>query len=102
MERDVHFVRDLVASKSLQVHFISSKDRLADTFTKVLPTTRFSFLIDTLNVHELPLRLQVCVETTTNSTLTWQQLQFPETINHMVTMKKPIDNRKSYNDKSVE
>jgi len=33
---DFHFVRDLVAQKSLIVKFLSSKDQLADVFTKAL------------------------------------------------------------------
>lgn len=46
------------SSISLQVRFISSKDQLADTFTKALPTRRLSFLRGSLNVHELPWQLQ--------------------------------------------
>ncbi|XP_019199896.1 PREDICTED: uncharacterized protein LOC109193509 [Ipomoea nil] len=54
VEIDYHFVRDKVAKKELQVHFISTKDQLADVFTKALPSTRFSFLRDKLNVAAAP------------------------------------------------
>jgi hypothetical protein len=64
IEIDVHFVRDLVASNALSIRFISSKDQLADTFTKPLPTAKFILLLDNLNVHELPLRLRGHIRTT--------------------------------------
>jgi hypothetical protein len=37
IEVDYHFVRERVAQKLLRVKFISSKDQLADIFTKALP-----------------------------------------------------------------
>ena len=37
IEIDYHFVRERVAKKLLQVQFVSSKDQIADGFTKVLP-----------------------------------------------------------------
>jgi histone deacetylase 1/2 len=36
IEIDYHFVRERVASKLLDIKFISSKDQVADGFTKVL------------------------------------------------------------------
>uniref|UniRef100_A0A2N9FYP7 Reverse transcriptase Ty1/copia-type domain-containing protein n=1 Tax=Fagus sylvatica TaxID=28930 RepID=A0A2N9FYP7_FAGSY len=63
IEIDVHFVRDLVASNALSIRFISSKDQLADTFTKPLPTAKFILLRDNLNVRELPLRLRGHIRT---------------------------------------
>uniref|UniRef100_A0A2N9ETF7 Reverse transcriptase Ty1/copia-type domain-containing protein n=1 Tax=Fagus sylvatica TaxID=28930 RepID=A0A2N9ETF7_FAGSY len=63
IEIDVHFVRDLVASKALSIRFISSKDQLADTFTKPLPMAKFTLLRDNLNVRELPLRLRGHIRT---------------------------------------
>uniref|UniRef100_A0A2N9GEP2 Reverse transcriptase Ty1/copia-type domain-containing protein n=1 Tax=Fagus sylvatica TaxID=28930 RepID=A0A2N9GEP2_FAGSY len=63
IEIDVDFVRDLVASKALSIRFISSKDQLADTFTKPLPTAKFILLRDNLNVRELPLRLRGHIRT---------------------------------------
>lgn len=64
IEIDVHFVRDLVSTKALTIRFISSKDQVADTFTKPLPTPKFNVLRDTLNVRELPLRLRGPIKTT--------------------------------------
>jgi hypothetical protein len=63
IEIDVHFVRDLVSTKALTIRFISSKDQVADTFTKPLPTPKFNVLRDTLNVRELPLRLRGPIKT---------------------------------------
>ena len=63
IEIDVHFVRDLVSAKALSIRFISSKDQIADTFTKPLATAKFIFLRANLNVHELPLRLQGPIRT---------------------------------------
>jgi hypothetical protein len=37
IEIDFHFVRERVADKKLVIKFISSKDQVADGFTKVLP-----------------------------------------------------------------
>lgn len=53
VEIDFHFVRDKVARKELQVQFISSKDQVADIFTKGLPTSTFQFLRDKLQIHPL-------------------------------------------------
>ncbi|XP_031095206.1 uncharacterized protein LOC115999498 [Ipomoea triloba] len=47
---DYHFVCDEVASSELQVNFISTRDKLADIFTKALSTLQFEFLRDKLNV----------------------------------------------------
>uniref|UniRef100_A0A2N9F1H2 Reverse transcriptase Ty1/copia-type domain-containing protein n=1 Tax=Fagus sylvatica TaxID=28930 RepID=A0A2N9F1H2_FAGSY len=57
IEIDVHFVRDLVSANALSIRFLSSKNQIADTFTKPLPTARFNSLRDNLNIRELPLRL---------------------------------------------
>uniref|UniRef100_A0A2N9FV07 Reverse transcriptase Ty1/copia-type domain-containing protein n=1 Tax=Fagus sylvatica TaxID=28930 RepID=A0A2N9FV07_FAGSY len=58
IEIDFHFVRDKVASRSLDIWFLSSKDQTADIFTKPLVSARFALLHDKLNVHSLPLSLQ--------------------------------------------
>jgi hypothetical protein len=47
-----------VSKKILRIQFISSKDQLADIFTKPLSSARFAFLRSNLNVLPLPLRLQ--------------------------------------------
>ena len=41
IEVDYHFVRERVAQKLLLIKFISSKDQLADIFTKPLPQLQF-------------------------------------------------------------
>jgi hypothetical protein len=64
---DYHFVRDQVSSHVLNVHFISSKDQLADTFTKPLPTSKFTSLRDNLHVCDLLLMLRGRIETTLNT-----------------------------------
>ncbi len=62
IEIDLHFVRDKVASGCFTVKFISSKDQVADVFTKPLVSTRFSLLRDNLTVRVLPLRLRGPIE----------------------------------------
>lgn len=64
IEIDYHFVRDQVASKLLDVRFISSKDQIADIFTKPLSSDRFSLLRFKLTVQDNPLRLREGVNTT--------------------------------------
>ncbi|MEQ5220399.1 Ty1/Copia family ribonuclease HI, partial [Morganella morganii] len=54
VENDYHFVRDKVAAGDIQVNFISTKDQVADIFTKALPGPRFAFLRDKLQVTSLP------------------------------------------------
>jgi histone deacetylase 1/2 len=41
IEVDYHFVRERVSQKRLRIRFISSKDQLADIFTKPLPLPQF-------------------------------------------------------------
>jgi hypothetical protein len=47
---DFHFVRDRVASKTLHVRFIPSKDNPADIFTKTTASPYFSLLRTKFNV----------------------------------------------------
>ncbi|XP_031131814.1 uncharacterized protein LOC116033196 [Ipomoea triloba] len=54
VEIDYHFVRDKVASGDIQVNFISTKDQLADIFTKPLTGPRFAFLRNKLQVIDIP------------------------------------------------
>jgi hypothetical protein len=58
IEIDFHFVRDMVASKALNVRFISSTDQLADLLTKPISSSRFAALRTKLNVLSIPLGLR--------------------------------------------
>uniref|UniRef100_A0A2N9F635 Reverse transcriptase Ty1/copia-type domain-containing protein n=1 Tax=Fagus sylvatica TaxID=28930 RepID=A0A2N9F635_FAGSY len=58
VEIDFHFVRDMVAKKSLTVRFISSHDQLADLLTKPISSSRFAFLWTKLNVLSITLSLR--------------------------------------------
>jgi len=50
VEIDFHFVRERVTSKLLQIRYLSSRDQLADIFTKPLASPRFSHLTSKLTV----------------------------------------------------
>ena len=58
IEIDFHFVRDMVATKQLNVRFISSADQLADVLTKPISSSRFAPLRTKLNVLSIPLGLR--------------------------------------------
>ncbi|XP_020672132.1 uncharacterized protein LOC110092095 [Dendrobium catenatum] len=45
IEVDCHFIRECIKNQSIQVHHISSKDQLADFFTKSLSISRFKLLV---------------------------------------------------------
>jgi hypothetical protein len=50
IEVDFHFVCERVAQKLLSIKFISSKDQLADIFTKALPLPLFQACRRNLNL----------------------------------------------------
>jgi histone deacetylase 1/2 len=54
VEVDYYFVRDRVAKKEIQIHFIFSQDQLADVFTKPLPTSLFTVFRFKLRVDPPP------------------------------------------------
>jgi hypothetical protein len=58
IEIDFHFVRDMVASKCLNVRFVSSAGQLADLLTKPISSSRFAFLRSKLNVLSISLGLR--------------------------------------------
>jgi hypothetical protein len=53
IEVDYHFVRERVARKQLDIRFISSKDQLADGFTKPLSVEKLSNFQHNLNLSRL-------------------------------------------------
>jgi hypothetical protein len=50
IEIDYHFVRERVANKLLDIKFISTKDQVADGFTKALPVKDFNEFKRNLNL----------------------------------------------------
>ncbi|PKU60622.1 Retrovirus-related Pol polyprotein from transposon TNT 1-94 [Dendrobium catenatum] len=48
IEVDCHFIIDCIKNKSITVHHISTKDQIADIFTKPLPIQRFQILANKL------------------------------------------------------
>ena len=49
-----HFLRDEVAKKSFELHFIETEKQIADIFTKPLPENRFSSLRRELGLCKCP------------------------------------------------
>ena len=62
IEIDFHFVRDMVASKTLLVKFLSTHDQLADLLTKPLSSSWFVLLRSKLNILPILLDLRGSVK----------------------------------------
>ena len=62
VEIDFHFVRDMVANKTIYVRFLCSKDQLADLLTKSISLSWFPLLRTKLNILPIPLVLRGRVE----------------------------------------
>jgi len=62
VEIDIHFVRDYVAIRVLDVRFVSTKHQLTDILAKPLSILRFSILKNKLSVLSNPLRLRGVLE----------------------------------------
>lgn len=52
IEIDLHFVRDRVIAKLLEVRYIDSPYQIADLFTKPLPISQFVFLLSKLQLYQ--------------------------------------------------
>lgn len=53
IEVDYHFVRERVARKLLEIEYISTKDQIADGFTKALAVRPFDMFKNNLNLVRL-------------------------------------------------
>ena len=64
IEIDVHFIRDKVEKKEIEIAFVSSNDQTADVLTKPLTYSKFSFFRNKLKVspRDLSLRRDVKFE----------------------------------------
>lgn len=51
IEIDVHFVRDKITAKELEVKYVNNENQLANILTKALPTTSFEYFRSKLNVY---------------------------------------------------
>uniref|UniRef100_A0A803P518 Reverse transcriptase Ty1/copia-type domain-containing protein n=1 Tax=Cannabis sativa TaxID=3483 RepID=A0A803P518_CANSA len=58
IELNVHFARNKILKKSLEVRYVPSHDQIIDSLTKGLTLTRIQFLINKLNVTISPSRLR--------------------------------------------
>ena len=48
---DVHFVRDKITAKELEVKCVNNENQVANILTKALPTTSFEYFRSKLNVY---------------------------------------------------
>ena len=56
IEIDVHFVREKVENGIVKIQYVPSLHQLANIFTKGLPSNRFRFLCERLNLKESPIQ----------------------------------------------
>ncbi|KAH9646461.1 retrovirus-related pol polyprotein from transposon RE2 [Citrus sinensis] len=62
IELDMHFIRDKVLAKELEINYIPSEEQIADALTKPLTFIHFNYFIDKLNVQPCPLSLRGAVK----------------------------------------
>lgn len=53
IEVDFHFVRERVARKLLEIAYISTKDQVADGFTKAIPVRQLKMFKNNLNLERV-------------------------------------------------
>ncbi|KAH9763606.1 retrovirus-related pol polyprotein from transposon RE1 [Citrus sinensis] len=58
IELDVHYIRDKVINKELEVRYIPTEEQVADVLTKPLSFPKFSYFRSKLNVISRPLNLR--------------------------------------------
>ena len=58
IELDIHYIRDKVLQKQLEVRYIPTNEQVADVLTKSLSLPKFSYFRSKLNVISRPLNLR--------------------------------------------
>ena len=58
IELDVHYIRDKVLGKELEVRYIPTEEQVADVLTKALSFPKFNYFQSKLNVINRPLSLR--------------------------------------------
>ncbi|KAH9680669.1 retrovirus-related pol polyprotein from transposon RE1 [Citrus sinensis] len=67
IELDMHFIRDKVLAKELEINYIPSEEQIADALTKPLTFIHFNYFRDKLNVQQCPLSLRGAVKEAHNA-----------------------------------
>ncbi|PON53958.1 hypothetical protein PanWU01x14_198360 [Parasponia andersonii] len=57
IEVDIHFIRETVINKELEVRYVPSKEQVVDVLTKPLNEEKFLYFRDKLKVHRSPFSL---------------------------------------------
>ena len=70
VELDLHFVRDLVIRKRLEIIYVPTLEQTANVLTKGVSVARFLKLKNKLHVEESPFHLRVGVRESVESTST--------------------------------
>ena len=53
-EIDLHFIREKVEKRDMEIRYVPTSNQLADVFTKSLPKNRFQLLCDNLGLRISP------------------------------------------------
>ena len=70
IELDIHFVRDMVLNKNLEIRYVPTDEQTADVLTKGLSVSRFLRMKSKLHVDESPFHLRGAVRVTDESAAT--------------------------------